>query len=391
VKAKHGILDEDTYNFDESGFMMRMISTGAVVTGSERRGRPKSVQQGNREWTTVIQGINATGWAIPPFIIFQGENHLPAWYKEDNLPHDWVIAISENGWTTNKHGLEWLKHFDKHTKERTVGAYRLLIVDGHDSHITPAFHQYCKENKITTLCTPPHSSHKLQPLDVGCFSPLKTAYGRQAENLMRSRINHITKIEFLPCFKAAFDAAITKNNILGGCRGAGLVPFDPEAVISTLDVRLRTPTPPTVDDGTWQSKTPRNSIELGSQSTLVKQRIQRHIDSSPTSMLEAFECMAKGAAYLSHRLKLSLEENKALRAANEAATRRKMYKRKRVQQEGSLTVEEGARLTALKEFGARSDGRRRALVEVSRLKAAVDAAARLGTIRVHVKKLKKIL
>jgi hypothetical protein len=70
TKAKYGIKDEDTYNFDESGFMMGMISTRAVVTGSERRGRLKSVQQGNREWTTVIQGVNATGWAIPPFIIF---------------------------------------------------------------------------------------------------------------------------------------------------------------------------------------------------------------------------------------------------------------------------------------------------------------------------------
>jgi hypothetical protein len=49
TKAKYGIQDADTYNFDESGFMMGMISTGAVVTGSERRGRPKSIQQGNRE------------------------------------------------------------------------------------------------------------------------------------------------------------------------------------------------------------------------------------------------------------------------------------------------------------------------------------------------------
>ena len=78
TKAKHGILDEDTYNFDKAGFMIGMISTGAVVTGSERRGRPKSVQQGNWEWTTVIQGINAMGWAIPPFIIFRASTtYLP--------------------------------------------------------------------------------------------------------------------------------------------------------------------------------------------------------------------------------------------------------------------------------------------------------------------------
>jgi hypothetical protein len=54
MKAKYGIQDKDTYNFDESGFMMGVISTGAVVTGSERRNRPKQLQPGNREWTTVI-------------------------------------------------------------------------------------------------------------------------------------------------------------------------------------------------------------------------------------------------------------------------------------------------------------------------------------------------
>ena len=60
------------WNFDETGFMMGMISSGVVVTGSERRGRPKSVQPGNREWVTVIQAINAEGWAVPPFIIGAG-------------------------------------------------------------------------------------------------------------------------------------------------------------------------------------------------------------------------------------------------------------------------------------------------------------------------------
>jgi hypothetical protein len=61
TKAKYDILDEDTYNFDESGFMMGVISTGAVVTGSERRDRPKTVQQGDREWASIIASINAMG------------------------------------------------------------------------------------------------------------------------------------------------------------------------------------------------------------------------------------------------------------------------------------------------------------------------------------------
>jgi hypothetical protein len=241
------------------------------------------------------------GWAIPPFVIFKGKHHLSAWYKEDNLPHNWVIAVSDNGWTTNKLGLQWLKHIDTHTKRHTISTHRLLILNGHESHNSLEFQQYCKENNVITLCMPPHSSHLLQPLDVGCFALLKVSYGCQAENLMRSRINHITKLEFLPCFKAAFDTAITKNNILGGFQGAGLVPHDPEAVISKLDVRLRTPMPPTMDNALWQSQTPSNTLEFSLQSKLVLERIQRHVDSSPTSMVEAIKSLSKGAEMMIHQ------------------------------------------------------------------------------------------
>jgi DDE superfamily endonuclease len=65
---------------------------------------------------------------------------------------------------------------------------------------------------------PPHLSHLLQPLDVGCFAPLKKAYGKQVEDLIRNYINSITKLEFLPAFKAALDASITPDNIRGGFR-----------------------------------------------------------------------------------------------------------------------------------------------------------------------------
>jgi hypothetical protein len=358
TKAKYGIQDNDMYNFDETGFMMGMHNASAVVTASERRSKPKSLQQGNREWVTSVVCVSAAGWAIPPFIIFGGKHHLSAWYKEDSLPRDWLIGVSENGWTTNELGMKWLEHFNKHTKERTIGAHRLLILDGHESHNSLEFQQYCKEAKIITLCMPPHSSHLLQPLDVGCFSPLKRAYGRQAEEMIRNGINHMTKIEFLPAFQQAYSKTIIKDNILGGFRGAGLVPHNPEVVISKLDVKLRTPTPPATEDLPWLSQTPSNTLELGSQSTLVKQRIQRHIDSSPTSMVVAFEKLAKGAAIIAHKLVLAQKRNAELEAANKAATRRKSHKRKRVQKEGTLIVEDGERLAALREFGARSDGKK---------------------------------
>jgi hypothetical protein len=74
--------------------MMGMISTRKVVTRTERHGKPKSVQPGNREWVTVIEGINAAGWAIPPFIIVTGKNHPRNWYEGSSLLTDWAIAIT---------------------------------------------------------------------------------------------------------------------------------------------------------------------------------------------------------------------------------------------------------------------------------------------------------
>jgi hypothetical protein len=171
TRQSYGILDDDIYNFDEIGFMMGVVATSKVVTSSDTIGRAIFVQPGNREWAMAIEGINASGWAIPPFIILAGKVHQSNWYRE--LPADWVIAVSSNGWTTDQLGLEWIKHFNTHTESRTKGSHRLLILDGHSSHATLEFDQYCMANNIITLCMPAHTSHLLQPLDVSCFSPLK--------------------------------------------------------------------------------------------------------------------------------------------------------------------------------------------------------------------------
>ena len=59
--AYYGILDEDTYNFDETGFMMGVENRATVVTASERRIEPIGEQQGDCEWVTLIAAVNAMG------------------------------------------------------------------------------------------------------------------------------------------------------------------------------------------------------------------------------------------------------------------------------------------------------------------------------------------
>ena len=345
TRAEHGILDEDTYNFDETGFMMGVVSSQLVVTGSHRRGRPKLVQPGGWTWVTVIQGIGAVGVAIPPYIIFPGKTHLCGWYQ-GNPPHpSWKIGVSDTGWTTNSHGIAWLRHFNQHTRTRTIGSRRLLLIDGHESHCSLEFQDFCKEANIITLCMPPHSSHLLQPLDVGCFGSLKRAYGNEIADMSRHASANITKNEFLDAFQKAYSKAMTPDNIKGSFRGAGLIPFNPEAVISRLSVRLRTPTPPR-GSGPTQLHTPRNRLDLEAQSAYMLERMSRHQGSSPTSIMESMVRYTQGAQTMIVQSILVSSELHDLRKAAEAATSCWSRKRRSIQTGGALTIEEGARLAA---------------------------------------------
>ena len=92
-------------------------------------------------------------------IIFEEKVHISTWYT-DTLPADWTLAVSDKGWTDDALGVAWLTEvFEKHTKDRTRGVYRLLILDGHGSHTSPEFDLFCSEHMIITLYMPLYSSH----------------------------------------------------------------------------------------------------------------------------------------------------------------------------------------------------------------------------------------
>jgi len=181
---------------------------------------------------------------------------------------------------------------------------------------------------------PLHLLHLLQSLDVGCFLPLKHAYGSEISNLARQSTTHITKMNFLAAIKSAFFKAFTTENICGSFRGAGLVSFDPEAVVLQLDLRLRMPTPSTPDT-ILEPQTPHTAYKLQSQSSLIRERIQRHQNSSPTSIVELLNRFTRGAKMMAHSAVLIRDQVSTLQKAAEVATKRKSRKRR---------YEEGAQL-----------------------------------------------
>ncbi|OOQ88033.1 hypothetical protein PEBR_14665 [Penicillium brasilianum] len=100
---ENGIQPEDIYNFDETGFAMGLISTQKVVTRAGICGRPRLLQSGNREWVTTVEAIGADGYSLPLCVIFKAKVAIASWF--DNIPKDWRIEVSSNGWTTDEIGL----------------------------------------------------------------------------------------------------------------------------------------------------------------------------------------------------------------------------------------------------------------------------------------------
>ena len=346
---RHGIQEEDIYNFDETGFSIGIASTTRVITQAQKVARPKLVQPGNREWVTVVETICSAGRVLPVMVIFKGKTHRTNWFQNTNLPPEWLIATSLNGWTTDEIGFEWLQRiFEPFSRPLTRGSHRLLILDGHSSHLTPQFDRYCTEHNIVPLCMPPHSSHLLQPLDVGCFSVLKSAYGRQVEERMKVGINHIDKTDFLRAYIVAHNSTFTVANIQSGFRATGIQPFNPYRVLTQLHMVVNTSTPPesrpSSHSSAWSPKTPHTLRELNHQARTIERGLKRRTASPPSPTKEALGQLIKGCQMAIHNAALLAHENEALRVANGIQKQKRAKTPASVSQGGVLTVQQGLNL-----------------------------------------------
>lgn len=145
---------------------------------------------------------------------------------------------------------------------------------------------------------------------------------------------------------------MTVANCQDGFRRASLVPFDPQAVILKLDVKLQTPSPSqplTANSLPQVSQTPSNPTEALSQSTFVKKGIARYQGSLPTPLFETVATLANGTERIAHEKTLLSAEGRTLRAANEALSKHRRAKKTRVRQGGALTVEDAQDFIAQKD------------------------------------------
>jgi hypothetical protein len=219
---------ENRWNMDEAGIMEGVGDNGVVVGSSESRSVQKKTP-GSRAWTSFIECISATGRSLHPLVIFKGKSVQQQWFEASLSEFEgWQFTSTDNGWTTDATGLEWLqKVFIPQTKPRDPKEARLLILDGHGSHETTDFMWECFSNNIYLVYLPPHSSHVLQPLDLAVFSSLKTAYRKYVgDHSSHTHSTPIGKRYFLKCYYKARIDGLTAKNIKSGWQASGLWPLN---------------------------------------------------------------------------------------------------------------------------------------------------------------------
>ena len=159
-------------------------------------------QNGSHEFISLLAAICADGTALAPALIYQRDTYdlQDTWLEDyDHSSEEAYFAVSKKGWINEDLGLSWLSElFEPATRLKAGYAKRLLIVDGHSSHVNMKFINYCDQHGILLGILPPHSTHRLQPLDVAIFSPLTTAYSGQIDNFIQSSrgFGRITKRVF---------------------------------------------------------------------------------------------------------------------------------------------------------------------------------------------------
>ena len=215
-----------------------------------------------------------------------------------------------------------------------------MICDGHDSHVSVAFVCFCMTHNIWILLLPPHSSHLLQPLDVGIFGPLKKALSVQSDKLFRSGLARIQKVEWLESFAKARAIAMRPDNVDGAWRGASLFPFYPHRILRKFPI----PTPPispkieATTSAYLLNSSPTNALVLQAASTTVIDKIDSsNLSPATKNSIRHFTTLTQK---LQAHNSITTKENENLREAMGKRKERMSTKRHVLKGQVSICLEE---------------------------------------------------
>ncbi|KAL8367559.1 hypothetical protein RB599_003443 [Gaeumannomyces hyphopodioides] len=243
---EQGVTASAVWNGDEVGCRLgvRDGRLQVVVVAKKKHKKPRTVDPANRESYTLVGGGNAVGDSLPPFVILQ---QWPlAEYEDIDLPGDTTFVRSPTGFSNAAITLAWIRLFNRvswplvaavqalgsptledwfgyqvdgttnfpmdsfdqdDTREESLQKahgsriWRWLILDGFTGHLSIEIVDYCLRFDIQLITLPAHSSHLMQPMDVGVFSHLKHEHQKVLFERVREGEVRFTRKDFIDSLK----------------------------------------------------------------------------------------------------------------------------------------------------------------------------------------------
>lgn len=224
------------YNCDESGFSGKLNPTKKVIVPrGTRHAYQTTVNMSGH--ITMLNAISASGSTLPPMLIYS--QCLPRQYG-DGVPDDWIFKTTEKGYITSDLFVEWfMKCFIAHVGERRP---ILLILDNHVTHLSKAFIDAARDNRVELLYLPAHSSHILQPQDCGYFHVVKQKVADMAIQLGYMGVKTLQRGVFPKLLHQALNR-ITGATVAAAFKCTGIVPLNKTAVAALLPSSNNSPDP----------------------------------------------------------------------------------------------------------------------------------------------------
>ncbi|KAJ6436476.1 pol-like protein [Purpureocillium lavendulum] len=235
--ASRGIRRDNIWNFDETGFMVGYLQKGTFLWTFNEVERPVLTDSHETVSVTAVEAISAAGNCIPPFLILPGVQ-IPVRWIDNELDGDTVLTTSPKGYINDMIAIEWIEHFEKHTRPHDPSETRVLLMDSCTNHHTEELVHFCHDHGIELFPLPPHLTHKLQPLDVGVFRSYKHWHQQVLYREIANGATDFSKTDFLYHLQEIRTRTFKKCTILSAWEKCGLFPYNPAVVLDQLQDAL---------------------------------------------------------------------------------------------------------------------------------------------------------
>lgn len=251
------------YNVDETGFSTNLRGDRIIVKRGERQAN-RVICGSGRDMFTVVACGNAAGQHLPLTVLFGAQHLYLNWIE--GASRSTHFLTTPTGWMTKDGFFSWFRDVfipNVPAVDSRLGRHLILILDGHTSHFSIPLVELAKQHLIHIIRLPPHTSHLLQPLDVGVFAPMKSAWTEVLQEHTHHAVGrgNITKATFSSLLAKVEEKSLKPQHFVAGFESTGLFPVNPDRIApAKLAPSASTTTPESSTPVTRNQESPRTYV-----------------------------------------------------------------------------------------------------------------------------------